>query len=441
MKPEHATAIWWALAAATVLAGAIYFDIRKDVRRMVSARNVVLVGYFMWYLLEAIQGSPTVFQWGAAAYEWGIFLVVLSAVSFLVGYHRFDGRWFDGLRTRVGYMRDWNLLSQTLVIGILIGAIPIVLYGLADPAETLAGLVAARHGWRGTLVRGAIGDFRAAVVMIENCVLGVAWVAIVLLEHKRRTRTLTIVATAVLVWFLVRAYGTGSRSVILIAFTVPGAWYFWRSTADRQRKLVLASLPCALLFYWFASALAEGRKEGRLEFFREPQYVGHEMFRELLYIVDQVPRHRPYRYGETMFVELINPIPRFLWESKPLGFGIEYAAWHGEDALAGGPTLSPGIIGEMYLNFGILGIVLLSAAGGAVCRAWDRLGPQFTRSLPVLMVYSVGLGGLLMQGRSFTIQLFYPLIASLICLWIATARLRRLGLDPGQRTWRYQYST
>jgi len=420
-----AGASWWAWGAAVLLVVAVYHDVRRDVRRLISARNVVLFGLFIWYLLEAIQGPPEVFRYGATAYKYAVFLVMLAAASFLAGYHGSSARWFDGCGRRVARLGDRDFRRQTLIVGVLVGSIPVVLYGLADPAETLRGLIAGRAGWRGTLVRPALGDFRAAVVMIETFLLAVAWVAMLILGDKRRSRGIKLVAAAVLAWHMMRAYGTGSRSVVFLALLIPAAWLYWRCDPRRQRGLLIAAIPWRGAVLVVRRALVEGRKEGRLEFAKTPSYVGHEMFRELLFVLDQVPEKRPYLYGETMAIELVNPIPRFLWPGKPVGFGVTYAEWQGQDPLHGGPTISPGILGEMYINGGVIAVVLLNLFGGIVCRAWDRIGPQRTRSLPVLMFYSLGLGCLLMLGRSLSLPLFYQMFAAMICIGIVAARSRR----------------
>lgn len=428
--------VWLAWLATILLLAIIGYDIRRDPRRLISARNVVLIGMLVWYMVEALQAKPAVFAFGGAAYDYGVLLVMLAAASFLIGYHRSRARWFGRVAQRVAGLQDWTLLCHTLIVGTLLGVIPIVWYGLADPAETWRGLIAGRHGWRGTLSRPILGDFRASVLMLETFLLGVAWIAMLVLGDRRRTRRMGVLAACVLAWYLVRCYGTGTRWLVFVSLLTPAAWLYWRASRSLQRRLVIMALPCALLFYWFSAAMVAGRNEGRLDFSTKPDYVGHEMFRELLFIVDQVPSAHPHAYGRTLLVEAINPIPRFLWEGKPVGFGVEYARWKGESPLHGGPTLSPGIIGEMYVNFGLLGIVFLSGFGGVLCRAWDRIGPRVTESLPVLMFYSIGLGCFLMMGRSMSIHLFYQLFAALICLGIASARQRAVQGELLTFPWR-----
>jgi len=430
-----ASPVWAAWLATAMIAGAMIADLRHDVRRLISARNVVLGGIFIWYLLEALKAGPAVMAYGPAAYEYGIFLVMLGAGSFLVGYHRSDVKCFDGWARRAIRLDDWEFRRNTLWVGACIGLIPIVLFGLNDPVKTVRDVLGSRATWGGALGRGALGDFRAAVLMIETFLLGVAWVAMLVLGDRRRTRGITFAAAAVLAWHLVRSYGTGTRSMIFLSVLVPAAWFYWHADERRQRVLAASAVPCALLFYWFAGAMVQGRNEGRLDFGKAPTYVGHEMFRELLFIVDQVPSKRPYLYGETILIEAINPVPRFLWKDKPLGFGVTYAGWQGYDALAGGPTLSPGILGEMYVNFGLPGIALLSLLGGAICRAWDRIGPRSTDSMSVLMLYSLGLGNFLMMGRSFSITVFYPIFAAFISMALVAWHLRRTSRAFDCRSW------
>ncbi len=218
--------------------------------------------------------------------------------------------------------------------------------------------------------------------------------------------------------------------MMLSAVLVPMMAIFWLSGHRWRTRLVLLAPVVAVMFYGFSSVMVAGRAQGELDFSQRPNYVGHEMFRELLFIVDEISTHRDYLWGQTYWIELLSPIPRFLWPDKPLRFGVEYASWHGFDALRGGPNMSPGILGEMYANFGILGVVLCSLIGGAICRVWDRLRERYPDSLPVLMFYTAGLASLFLCGRSATLAIFYPMIFAYIGLVLVTG-IRR-GRRPRQ---------
>lgn len=420
---DSGSSAWMAWVVTGLVACALYADVRQDIRRVISARNVVLAGLVLWYLLEAIQQKAAAMQFGPGAYEYGVLLVLLAGASFLIGYHRFQPRWCGGIERAVSPLDTGTVRDQVLKVGVVLGAIPIVLYAGADPLRAIQDVASVRRYWGGELGRGALGDEKAAILMLETFLFGVAWVATLVLADRHRTRGMAVLAVAVFAWYLFRSYGTGSRSVLFMALLAPVAVLYLRADEYRQRLAMMLVPFVAVGVYWIAGAMVEGRNEGRLAFEKTPEYYGNEMFRELLFIVDQIPK-RDYLYGWTYVVELLNPIPRFLWEGKPLGFGIEFAAWHGYDALKGGPNMSPGVIGEMYVNFGLPGIVFLGVLAGAACRAWDQLGPGHARSLAVQVFYFLGLGIILTSFRSFSLSSWYPLIASLICVAIVRRRMQ-----------------
>ncbi len=410
----------------TVLLGLILAaDLYRDVTRLVTARNVVLVGIFAWYLLEALQLPEQVQAYGRDATDYALIIVGLAMWCFLYGYRIGRVHLFDAIGTRLVRLRDRNLQWRVLLLGAAIGFVPVIVYGGSDPQALIQDILGMRQTWGGQLGRGALGDFRAAVLMLETCVLGVSWLAILFLLDRRNPPGARLFALFLCSWTLLRAYGSGTRSSLLAAIAVPCAAVFWLSPPRWRRRMVFAAPVLAVAFYFFAGAMVSGRGYARLEFGQQPNYVGHEMFRELLYIADVVPSEHPHLLGTTYWAQLINPIPRFLWPSKPLGFGVEYAAWHGYDALAGGPNMAPGIIGEMYANFGILGVVICSFIGGFLCRAWDFLRERHPESPPVLVFHSAGLVALFLFGRSVAVSCLYPLIALYLLTVLVLGRHRR----------------
>jgi hypothetical protein len=164
------------------------------------------------------------------------------------------------------------------------------------------------------------------------------------------------------------------------------------------------------------AAIVASRNSGELswEAGKKATYVGNEMFQELLYITKNVPDPVPYQMGESYLVAFCAPIPRFLWPGKPsLDSGILMAELRGEvDTRTGQAYLSrsPGLLGEMFLNFGLPGLIVLSALGGWLVRGWDRIAARYWFSLPTMIFYLAGLGAIFFLGRSFTVQTLYPLV-------------------------------
>jgi hypothetical protein len=146
---------------------------------------------------------------------------------------------------------------------------------------------------------------------------------------------------------------------------------------------------------------------------KKATYVGSEMFQELLFMTTKVPDPIPFRFGGSYVVQICAPIPRFIWPAKPsLDTGIQLAEVRGEvDKRTGQAyyTRCAGILGEMYLNFGLPGLVLLNIFGGWLVRGWDRIPLRFARSLPTMIFYLAGLATLFFLGRGFSSQTLYPL--------------------------------
>jgi len=149
------------------------------------------------------------------------------------------------------------------------------------------------------------------------------------------------------------------------------------------------------------------------------------MFQELLYITTEIPDNGEYIYGYSYFVQVINPIPRFVWNGKPtFDSGLHLARLKGEVDPRTGElylTRSPGLIGEMYMNFGLVGIVALSGLGGWLVRGWDRLPRRHGDSVPTLILYCMGLAVLFIMGRSFNMHMLYAILFLLVGFYLTTS--------------------
>ncbi len=96
-------------------------------------------------------------------------------------------------------------------------------------------------------------------------------------------------------------------------------------------------------------------------------------------LVDRVPDAYPFQYGKTMFSILWAPVPRTAWPEKPpvrLGPVISPAVFGFDvDRRTGDP---PGLVGELWLNGGMIVVVIGMALFGALLRRverWHRLAP------------------------------------------------------------------
>lgn len=420
-----------AILLAGGLIAAIVANTGWDLRRLVSGRNVVLAGIGSWFALEAVTLPAALAAFTQEEYTAGVLAVAASAASFLLGYHcTRNGHLFRRLGGMVRRLDDHDLLWRVVLAGAVVGFVPVLYFGTTDLMALLDGIVGMRKSWGGALARGRYGDARAAFLMLEMFATGVGPFAAILFLDRRTTWGRRIVCVTIIVWPILRAYGSGTRSSMITSVVpVLGICYLMVPPAT-QRRLLATLLLLAPLSYQLMAALVISRTHGEFswEARKEAEYVGNEMFRELLFIQSKVPSDADYQYGYSYYVQLVNPIPRFLWPGKPtLDTGLLMASLYGEVDRATGEahlTVSPGLIGEMYLNFGWLGVIGLSALGGWLVRNWDRIAELHRASLVTMIYYFAGLATLFIMGRSFTMGMFYGLLSFAVLAWVVSKTAR-----------------
>lgn len=91
-----------------------------------------------------------------------------------------------------------------------------------------------------------------------------------------------------------------------------------------------------------------------------------------LEIIDTVPERAPYLYGQSYYRLLLAPIPRTLLPMKPINSQRIMALYLRPAARQIGTLTMPvGIIGDLYVNFGLFGVLVL-AAWGHILGSIDR---------------------------------------------------------------------
>lgn len=103
-------------------------------------------------------------------------------------------------------------------------------------------------------------------------------------------------------------------------------------------------------------------------------------------------------HGEGFFGAVLFFIPRAIWSSKPIGSGqmISHLSNLSFD------NVSMPLVGEFYLNFGFLGVVICSVILGLIFRSIDDVVRHFEKykiSVPFLIyLQSIGLIFLILRG-------------------------------------------
>jgi len=414
-------------------------DLRRGLVRMLSGRSAVLVAVSYWYLLEALRLPKELETYSQSEYNFGLLCVLLSVVAFLVAYHRTHLHLFDAIERRLPILDDPGVLLRLVLAGMAIGLGSLLIYVDFDPTSFFEGITGLSARWTGSLVRGRYGSWRTVLYEMQMFLEASMPLAVALVFHKRAPVGRRVFAASFVVWMVLRQFSSGARTPLVPIALCIGAAIFWRCGARLRRVLIVVGVPVALVAgYCIAAVIVAGRNEGRVDLaaINDTEYVGTEMFRELLFIIRAEDRDMPLQYGLTYFTQLVNPIPRAIWPGKPVGdAGLILARAYGAVFKSGEPsmTVAPGFVGEAYMNFGILGVIMIPAVAGAVVRAWDRLLPIAMRSLPALLVYATGLARIYATGRSVNFSTFYGLFALFVLLIALDKMGRKRRLREAQR--------
>lgn len=396
--------------------GAIAYDCRRDIRQLVSARNMYLITLITWFLFEAVTVPNELSKFPQSIYDFGILCVCTSAVGFLVTYHSSGWKLFDGLFCRLAFIERPNLVWRTFLFGASLGLLPLLIIAKGNVLLILADAFIPHPRWQSIFQRGRLGGVRDAFLELQMFLQAAVPLATAIVVHTRQNQHRKFIAIGFLAFMFARSVNSGHRSqVLFVALPILAAIY-WSLKGVWKKRALYFGLPAVVFvgFYWSAASVI-GRNEGqlRLEDAFEAEYVGTEMFRELLFLCHAVPEQLDFQYGYTYYVQLVNPIPRFLWHGKPTGdAGLQLAMirW-GSTAQDVALTNSPGLVGEMYWNFGVLGVFVLSGVIGGVAKSWDRVRIIAAQSILTFTVYSAGLAIIFLSGRSFNMSSLYGLFA------------------------------
>jgi oligosaccharide repeat unit polymerase len=228
----------------------------------------------------------------------------------------------------------------------------------------------------------------------------------------------SIVLSGIMLAFL--SQGGGRR---IIGVTVGAAIIVWIQAQDvlRVRRLVIAAAAAVGLLAAMQFML-NIRTGGYQDFlFRgesEYDYLHvDDNFLRLGQVIELVPAEHPHVNFRQISFTLVRPIPRVFWPGKPVDPGFDLPTAVGLK----GVSLSMSIIGEWYLSFGWIGIIIGGWLHGRLARTVNvlRENPVY-RANPI--VYGLAVMVLVAGMRSMLelVLMSYALVA-----WWAANRLTR----------------
>ncbi|MEM1154332.1 MAG: hypothetical protein AAGI44_09330 [Pseudomonadota bacterium] len=283
------------------------------------------------------------------------------------------------------------------------------------------------------------GGISAILSLAQNFYLlvGAGFGVIAALATNQRLRWLAILA-CLLIWpnfFLDRTRNT------MLAVALPGvlAYVFFRIRASNSIRISLLALAFTFLSAWFSFVMqsrgygvAVSRvflEEGIESVLQaEASHAGLNMFEELCWMNRFIAQGQYLpNWGARYFAELVNPVPRALWPSKPT-IGLDYAVARGQVVRGSDgavtATISTGVIGQGVNNFGIyfgpLAAAFLMSLWVSILARLDT-SPSAYR-LPLLLV---GLVLTFNLGRDITFITLYPFVFGYVAIRVIEEMRKR----------------
>ncbi len=370
----------------------------------------------LWYLAEPLRSPAALQAYSQTELVSALASVCAALIAFLAGYEGWRRFCPSVSSLDLSALNNRTFLWHAFLVTTFLGFVPLLIISKGNVWTILEDAFFSRKRWTSLFQRGRYGDARDALLELQMFLRAATPLAAAILFGRGHRWFKRVAAASLLSYLLARGMHDGSRLKFLEVVVPASAAVFWCAPANQRKRVLLLTLPLftAASIIWAAAAV-QGRNAGNFRW-RDAfsvRYVGFEMFRELLFLRRTVPETSPWQRGYTYYVQAINPIPRFLWPSKPIeDAGLQLAVL--QNAVVNGEpklTVAPGLIGEMYWNFGTIGIVGLSFLLGAVVAWWDLLLWKPDCPLPQFIVFSMGLVVVFATGRSINISNLYGLLA------------------------------
>ncbi len=328
-------------------------------------------------------------------------------------------------------------------VGLVIASVSIAFLGRR--AEATGSLEHAVLGMRAQ-AWGEVGYFQARIGgnFLKNAGGAAIALAVYFYFVDRRRRSVGLAMLIILCggYGVFMIFGGGRSGPVTFAVLLVTAWLaFCRPRANRVYAVAVIAGFLALVFGTMA---ARYRLQG-LTFDRfgeaflssskpvaiAEMYRGVNENKAIAMVLDRFGHDLEYLHGYSLYTLVVNPIPRRFWPEKPIGYGKLLTAWFSGGSLNPSHSISTGVMGEGYANFGWLGVVLSGVMMGIYMGVLSVF-LVYARGSPYLGALGVHLMGFIhpMMRGSWTVCInwwLYPVVGFIGLVWLCSLVL---GVGP-----------
>jgi len=383
------------------------------------------------YLLSSRSGSvmPSgVTLWGLKV---AAIVVLIGSLFTVVGYHM-AGINRSAVRVYWPKVKGVNatILNLICTTYIIIGIFCLsTLYSVNDLVELMFSLVSQKRDIRsGYLVWGIDLLFVGGLIQVFMYLKG----------GKLKNIILSVTSLSI---YMSYGFVTSRRGLIIGVIVALGTLYHYYCRRLSFKNILLGSTLFFAIFFFMGRLRSPTRLgeyeivKASKEYFLDKFIRGDYLFDlpTIARIIQDVPKKLDYQYGETLITWTLMPIPRSIWQDKPVNIGqiIGAEIYNKGFGIVGG-GVPPPFWSELYLNFNIVGVVIGSVVFGFVVGTvyksvkegrWDQLG-VILYSLFLFKIVGIFNGGLSKPLTGF-IKLSLPIFLALLVSSQFTGKKKR----------------
>ena len=373
-------------ALSLLLAGlATYHSVHSGLIGQAAMLGALWIMFFMEAVQSALRNPPFSasldFHVGSTLFDVEVIhrallhlclfqLMLLVGFAIPSGRYRF-GHWFT---SRVDIVHGRLILQVLLAACILLSLGSTYLWDWSHLFRSMLGSYGVRFGQDSALLVDPpflayilpLGLYGAAVLFVDA------------LEPRRPRRYLAGAAAAAATLLVVLS---GSRHIVLVILVPVGAVILRRSYRQLRISRVLVWMFAIVLFFWVFQIQVRSRDigwqaalaKGPSQLLNVTELTGQ--FSALLFAESLVPLRHDFFLDPTPLYFVTQWIPRRYWLEKPEDqtyryFNDEFTGGHPDLNLS---NVTPSIIGQFYMNFGIAGVCTIGCFLGILCRLTDNV--------------------------------------------------------------------
>lgn len=402
-----------AIGVGVALAAATAVEASSGVRALIRTDNLMLWVLYGLTFLEFLFPQPDVnSSVSVDAATNGTGAVLLGFFGLVVGRHLIPTRSTSTVRVDFKPSHLFGLFLFAFVVGYL----HIFIAVNFDPIEMITQM--ARPRFSQSWGRGKFGDISALLYELSLLIYLLPPIAGFIFARARQfsaMQKLVVILILALTFFY--AFASGTRNVLATYVIAMFGSYVLSRPDLKLKSLLIAGTTMTALLLFASSLMLEFRAAGVSAIMKEERhystlYIDHNMV-NISNLTNVFPDVVDYLGLEIPYQSIIKPIPRALWSGKPEGLSMSIEAALG--SFDGVTTLACTFVGEAYMAFGLVGVLIAGLFFGAAAGWWNQVGQRDNSSFSQIL-YASGFLWAAMSMRSLLTMV--PFMLPTLAMWV-----------------------